>query len=304
MTVGVDGFGLVAYGGNGDLKTAHCENSTCESDVSPQPPTNLTLTSIAGNTVTISWTAGAGGPAPTNYLLEGGVAPGEVLASIPTGNSTPGYTFVAPTGAFYIRVHALAGATRSAASNEIRIFVNVPGPPSPPANLLGLVNGSTVHLSWTPAATGGPPTSLVLDVSGALAASLSLPPSESFSSGSVPDGTYTLQLRAVNGSGASAPSNPITLTFPGACAGVPGVPEAFAATANGNTITVSWAPPASGAAVTSYTLLVTGALVGNFTTTGRLLAGTVGAGSYTLSVRADNPCGSGATTSTQTIVIP
>ena len=67
-----------------------------------------------------------------------------------------------------------------------------------------------------------------------------------------------------------------------------------AASRSGSTITVSWAPPTSGRAITGYTLLVSGSLIGNFSTTGRLLAGSVGAGTYTLSVRAENPCGSGS----------
>ena len=270
----------------------------------PQPPMNLVATSIVGNRVTITWTPPATGPVPTDYVLEGGINPGDVLASIPIGSTTPTFTFVAPTGAFYIRVHTIAGASRSGPSNEIRIVVNLPSPPSAPTNLLGLVNGSTLYLSWTNAVVGATPTSLVLEVAGAVVASLSLPVSESFSYAGVPNGTYTFRLRATNANGVSPPSPAITLTFPRTCLGVPAVPTAFAASKNGNTITVSWAPPVTGAAVTGYTLIVTGSFVGSFPTTGRSLAGTVGAGSYTLSVRAENPCGSGAATSTQTVVIP
>jgi hypothetical protein len=46
------------------------------------PPANLTA-SILGNTVTLQWTTPAGGAAPTGYVLEGGVAPSEVLESVP-----------------------------------------------------------------------------------------------------------------------------------------------------------------------------------------------------------------------------
>ena len=146
----------------------------------PQPPMNLVATSIVGNRVTITWTPPATGPVPTDYVLEGGINPGDVLASIPIGSTTPTFTFVAPTGAFYIRVHTIAGASRSGPSNEIRIVVNLPSPPSAPTNLLGLVNGSTLYLSWTNAVVGATPTSLVLEVAGAVVASLSLPVSESF----------------------------------------------------------------------------------------------------------------------------
>ena len=133
---------------------------------SPEPPTGLTSASITGNVVTLRWTPPATGATPTAYQLEGGVNPGEVLASIPTGSATPIYTFVAPTGAFHVRMHTISGASRSLASNEIRIFVNVPQPPSAPANLLGTVNGDFIALLEDTFA-GGAPTNVVLDVSGA-----------------------------------------------------------------------------------------------------------------------------------------
>ena len=67
------------------------------------------------------------GPAPTGYVIEGGIAPGEVLASIPTGSAYPIYTFTAPTGSFYVRVYTLAGTyavrlprTRSGSTSTCR----------------------------------------------------------------------------------------------------------------------------------------------------------------------------------------
>ena len=89
-----------------------------------QAPTGLVASSIVGNVVTLRWTIPTIGPTPTNFVLEGGLNPGEVLASIPTKSPFPIFTIAAPTGAFYVRMHALAGAERSGPSNEIRIFVN------------------------------------------------------------------------------------------------------------------------------------------------------------------------------------
>jgi hypothetical protein len=65
------------------------------------------------------------------------VSPGDVAASLTTGSAIPGFTVTAPTGAFYVRMHAVGLGGRSPASNEIRIFVNTPTPPSAPAHLLG-----------------------------------------------------------------------------------------------------------------------------------------------------------------------
>jgi hypothetical protein len=69
-------------------------------------------------------------------------------------------------------------------------------------------------------------------------------------------------------------------------------------------INVTWDPPVSGRAPTAFVLNVTGAFVGNFQTTVRALSGSVGPGSYTLSVSATNPCGSGPATASQTVVVP
>jgi len=186
-----------------------------------QSPTGLVASSIVGNVVTLRWQAPTSGPAPTSYTLEGGLSPGQVLGGVSTGDTNPIFTFTAPSGAFYIRVHANAGLNRSAASNEIRVFVNTPALPSAPANLVGLVNGSSVTLAWKNTFAGGAPTSIVLDVSGSLSVSVPLGLIDTFSAAGVPAGTYTLSLRASNASGFSPPSQAITLTFPGACSGAP-----------------------------------------------------------------------------------
>ena len=211
----------------------------------PGPPTGLEVASVFGSRVTLQWLAPGRSTTPTGYLLEGGISPGEVLASYATGSAAPTFTFDAPTGVFHIRVHALAGAYRSVASNEVRLVVNVPEPPSAPTNLLGLVNGSDIALSWTNTFTGGAPTSLWLDVTGALTTTLPLPRGEAFTYANVPPGTYTLSVIAANASGVSPPSNAVTLTFPGAgCSGVPGAPTNLQTWKVGNTIFLSWSPPA------------------------------------------------------------
>jgi hypothetical protein len=267
-------------------------------------PTGLYASSIVGNLVTLQWTVQAGGLTPTNFVLEGGINPGEVLASIPTGSPSPIYTFVAPTGAFFVRMHALAGAIRSGPSNEIRIFVNVPTPPSAPANLLGLVNGSSIALAWRNTFGGGAPGGIVLDVTGSLTATLPLGLTDSFQFNGVPGGTYTLSLRAVNAAGSSLPSNSITLSFPAPCSGAPLPPANLLAYRIGRTVFVVWDPAATGPAPTTFVLNVSGSFVGSFGTPGRTLSGTVGPGTYQVSVAAQNACGGSAFTAAQTVVVP
>jgi hypothetical protein len=184
------------------------------------------------------------------------------------------------------------------------VHVNVPVAPSAPADLLGLVNGSTLALAWSNTYTGGAPTSLVLDVTGAVVTSLPLGLNDSFSFAGVPDGTYTLALRAQNAGGSSPSSNAVTLTFPGPCSGPPLTPTNLLAYRVGNTVFVDWAPAASGPAPTGYRLDVTGSFAGSYATPARAMSGTVGPGSYTLRVVATNPCGVSAPTASQTVVVP
>jgi hypothetical protein len=270
----------------------------------PLAPQGLTAHAVNGNTVTLRWNVPAGGPAPTSFVVEGGLTPGSVLAGLPTGSTAPTFTFAAPPGSYYVRVHALNGAVRSSASNEILLHVTPTVAPSAPANLLGLVNHSSLALAWTNTHAGGTPTALVLEVTGSIAASLPLGFAEGFTFPNVPDGTYTLTLRAMNAGGASPPSNSVTLTFPSPCSGPPQVPSELHVHRSGQTVFVEWSPPMSGPAPTGYYLNVTGALVGSFPVAGRTLSGTVGPGAYTLSALAANPCGTSAATPPQTIVVP
>jgi uncharacterized protein (DUF1800 family) len=180
-----------------------------------------------------------------------------------------------------------------------------PGAPASVEGLTGTANGSTLALSWRNGSSGPAPEWIVLDVTGSLAVSLALPPGQSFTYTGVPDGTYTFTVRAANALGTSAPSNPVTLTFPsGGCAGPPQAPTAFAMTRNGNVVTVSWQPPAGGPAPSSYVLNVGGALSASIPTGDRALQGAVSPGTYTASVSAVNACGTGPASPARTITVP
>jgi hypothetical protein len=79
---------------------------------SPRPPTDLRVVAVVGNDVTMSFNAPSDGLVPARYVLEGGTTPGQVLASLPIAAGETALTFPAPTGAFYVRVHTLAGGLR------------------------------------------------------------------------------------------------------------------------------------------------------------------------------------------------
>lgn len=86
----------------------------------PNKPHSLTE-SGTGSTVDLRWIPGAGGPAPTGYVIEAGSAPGlSDLAVLPVGNVTR-FVTTAPPGNYYVRVRAVNGRGPSEASNEILV---------------------------------------------------------------------------------------------------------------------------------------------------------------------------------------
>ena len=269
-----------------------------------QPPTGLRVLSVAGSSVTMSFQSPTDSLTPTGYVLEGGATPGQVLGTLPISASATTFTFQAPTGAFYVRMHTLAGGLRSAASNEVRLFVNVPALPAAPTNLLSLVDGNTLSLAWMNNPSGGASTSLHLVVRGPLNTFVPIPVTESISFRNVPAGTYMLWIHGVNASGDGPNSNGVTVIVPGTCTGIPGAPTNVNAAKTGNTISLSWDLPVSGPAPTSFVLNVSGAFVGSFPVTARSLSGSVGPGSYTMTVTSGNSCGSSAPSPPITVPLP
>ncbi len=269
----------------------------------PQPPSNFRIIGMSGSAVTFAWSLPTSGPTPASLQLEGGFTPGSVLGSLPLG-VTPSVTVSLPTGSFYLRLRTLAAGQTSAASNEVLAHVNVPVAPSAPANLLGLVVGNTLSLAWTNTFDGGAPTNVILDVTGAVVGSAPVGPVETFGVAGVPPGTYTITARATNAAGSSAPSTPVTLTFPATCSGAPLAPANFVAYNVGATLFLAWNTAASGPAPTGYVLQSTGAFVGAVPTPLRALSAPVPAGTYNLSVIAANACGNSAPTAVRTVTIP
>lgn len=301
--VGQDSFTYRATnsGGASNVSTV---TLTVSAATTPQPPSHVRVRRVVGNTVTLQITPPTHGPQPRQYVIEGGVGPGQVQASLPTGTANPVFTFTAPTGAFFARVHSITDNGRSGPSAEFPLFVNVRRPPSAPESPLALANGNTIALAWKNTFEGGAPTAVMLDVTGTLNATLSLGLTEAFQFAGVPNGTYTLRLRAVNATGSSAQSTPVTMTFPSVCSGAPQPPTNVAVSRQGRVLSVVWDPAASGVAPTAFVLNVTGSYNGSLPTGGRSLSGAVGPGTYNLSVVATNACGASAPSAVQTVVVP
>ena len=269
----------------------------------PQPPTRLFTSSIEGNRVTLRWTPPVVGPT-FEYRLEGGLQPGQVLATIATNNPYPIYSFEIPSGAFYVRVCTVSGDELSAPSNEIRVFVNSPVAPTPPSDLVGLASGASLALTWRNTYGGAAPTSLILDVTGSAITSVPLNVTDTFAFPAVPSGTYTFTLRAVNAAGTSAASNPVTLTFPSVCSGAPPTPANFLAYRIGRTLYALWDAAATGPAPTSYQIDISESFTGTFEVTSRSVHAPVSPGLYRISVRAKNICGVSLATAPWFVRVP
>lgn len=267
----------------------------------PLAPSNFRVAARTATTVTLEW-RGESGTTPDGFVVEGGVQPGQTLVSLAVAASTR--TLVVPLGpgVYHARVHAVRGGVRSAPSNELTLAAGLAVAPAAPRHLLGLTSGSAVALSWAPALEGGPVEAIRLDVTGSLAASVLLPPGETFSAAGVPAGTYRATVSALNAAGSSAPSNPVLLFVPEACI-EPNPPEDLRVTATGRTIRVTWAPPSAGAAVSRYDLVVQGSLVGTFPMFAREVTAEA-SGTFTIRVIAVNACGTSPATAPLTIAVP
>jgi hypothetical protein len=267
-------------------------------------PSGVTVSSVNKNTVTLAWQWA--GPPPDGYVLKGGLARLQTLASIPTGSAEPTFTFEAPSGIFYVRVAAIRGGVELPASDDVRVVVNTPARPAAPTRLLGLMTGAGLTLSWQNSVDGDPISGLVLDVTGAATLSVPLGVTERFTFGAIPPGTYQFRVRAVNESGSSVSSNATSLTFPGGCRAfsVPAPVAGLQVYRVGNVITVRWTPPSFGAAVDDYVLVISGAASMTLPMTSREISSPAPPGTYTFTVAARNACGTGVFFDPQSITVP
>ncbi len=262
----------------------------------PDAPLDFRLAGRVDHRLTLAWQAPAG-PTPDLYVIEGGLTPGDVLASIPVTASQTVVDLDVPSGTFFIRIHAIAGGERSLPSNEIMVTVGagaLQSPPTAPSALLGLADGDTLHLSWTLHPDRGAIAAVLLQVSGPVSGTLALGPVESFTFSGVPSGAYTFAVVATNDAGESLPSNAVTLDFPGTCSGPPQPPTGFRSWRTGTHLFIGWDPPVAGPAVSRYRVRVDGTFTVAFETTERLVSAPAPDGTYIVHIDAVNACGTSA----------
>lgn len=181
---------------------------------SPEAPEQLNVDDVSGNYVTLTWEAPAN-ETPEAYVVEGGFAPDDVAGSLSLGPDVTSVTLPLPSGVYFIRTYAVVDGQRSEPSNEVQVAVAMPTPPATPDNFAAVAVGNGVALTWRRSYNGGAATGVLLDVAGPVGGTIPLGDTGEFRVAGVPDGVYTLQIRAVNGAGASASTAPITLSLPG-----------------------------------------------------------------------------------------
>jgi subtilisin-like proprotein convertase family protein len=288
---------------NNDVGILRCWSLAITTTEPVQPPTALSVANVVGNTVTFTWTPSPAGAIPTSFVLEGGISPGQVLATFPTAG--PNVSLTIPSGAFHVRVRSVAGTDVSSASNELPIYVNVPVSPAAPRHPLWTIGGSTLEMSWQNAFAGGAPTQIVLDVTGAATASIPLGLVDRVRFSGVPPGAYTLALRAVNQAGSSAATPLVApVQFPASTCAVPNAPANLRGHLTGRTLYLDWDAPLAGGAVAQYALAVEGPLTATVPTALTSLSGAVSPGIYVFRVAALNGCGSSPMSSFAYVAVP
>jgi hypothetical protein len=117
----------------------------------PNAPASLAMT-VSGSTVTLIWSAPAGGCPPSSYVLQAGSSTGASdLANANVGAATSYIASGIGAGTYYVRVRALNAYGQSVGSNEVVVIVTagapVPVPGSAGGTWVGLAPDGVISVS-------------------------------------------------------------------------------------------------------------------------------------------------------------
>ena len=179
---------------------------------------------FSGRRVTVSWAAPATGDPVTNYVLEGGSAPGLAdYGRLDLGTAQALSLDGVPDGTFWLRLRAANGAGTGPASAELALVMRPSGGcvglPMAPVQHPPVVAGAMVTLAWTPPGEGVTPLSYVLVAGSAPGLSnvavFDLGSPATSVSGPVAAGTYFVRMAARGMCGVGVLSNEVPLVVGG-----------------------------------------------------------------------------------------
>ena len=242
----------------------------------PGQPTNLVATADGATAIALSWTApgSAGASAISGYRIEVSVNAGASWTNLVlhTGSTGTAYRHTGLTAGEtrHYRVRAINGSGVGPPSGVTSATTDAAaGAPGAPRSLGAASAGNTaIDLSWTAPASAGTSaiTGYRIEVSVNAGGSWANLVANTGSTGTAykhtglaADTTLHYRVRAINGSGAGAPSNVASATTGAVTATVPGAPKALEAEAEGETeVELDWDRPDSdgGSAITGYRIEV------------------------------------------------
>lgn len=116
-SVNADGVGAAS---NEALVAVPNGGGTCAT--APGAPSGLTQ-AVAGDQVTLNWSAPVGGCPATGYVIQAGSSAGASDLAVINVGPTTSLSVTAPAGSYYVRVIATNASGGSTASNEVVVVV-------------------------------------------------------------------------------------------------------------------------------------------------------------------------------------
>jgi len=261
---------------------------------------------IAGNTYVVSYLAPAGHYSVTPNQFGAGPVDNPPLHA--PGSSNGVYAYGAAS--------TFPSSSFNATNYWVDPLYTKPPPPGAPTNVTATAGQASASVSWTAPASGGAPTSYVIQArvagnpTGAPKTITGTPPATSTTMTGLTAGTaYTFTVTAANADGtgpASTASNAVTPT----AATTPAAPTAVSARADSTSALVGWTPPTSDGTILSYTVTPFIGAAAQPTTsasgsaTSVVVAGLTNGTSYTFRVSATNAAGASPMSAATGSVVP
>jgi hypothetical protein len=301
-------FAVTAINGIGPGVPSSPSNAVTPAAPPTKPAAPTSVTATAGNAqATVSWTAPAqdGGAAISSYTVTS-TPEGKTCTTATTSCTVTGLTNGTQYRFTVTATNSVGTGPASAQSNP----VTPTGPPGPPTGVTATAGNGEATVSWTaPSSNGGSPITGYTVTSSTGAKSCSTTTATTCTITGLTNGTsYTFTVTAANSAGTGPASAASAAVTPEAPATAPGAPTDVQASAGDGQATVTWTPPANngGKAITGYTVISS---PGNrqCTTTGATsctITGLTDGTSYTFTVTASNPAGTGPASAPSNAVTP